>query len=91
ERIIEEVAKTYSVSPEDLRSKKRNANISTARQTAIFIIREVTQMSTSLIGAEFERDHSTIVYALNQTKEQMETDSRQRAIIDDIIKNIRNK
>ncbi|MFZ2538413.1 MAG: chromosomal replication initiator protein DnaA [Oscillospiraceae bacterium] len=90
-RIIEEVAKTYSVSPEDLRSKKRNANISTARQTAIFIIREVTQMSTSLIGAEFERDHSTIVYALNQTKEQMITDSRQRAIIDDIIKNIRNQ
>lgn len=91
ERIIEEVAKTYSVTPEDLRSKKRNANISVARQTAIFIIREVTQMSTSLIGAEFERDHSTIVYALNQTKEQMETDSRHRAIIDDIIKNIRNK
>ena len=90
ERIIEEVAKTYSVSTEDLRSKKRNANISTARQTAIFIIREVTQMSTSMIGAEFERDHSTIVYALNQTKEQMLTDTRQRAIIDDIIKNIRN-
>lgn len=91
ERIIEEVAKTYSVSPEDLRSKKRNANISTARQTAIFIIREVTNMSTSLIGAEFERDHSTIVYSLAQTNLQMDTDSRQRAIIDDIIKNIRNK
>lgn len=91
ERIIEEVAKTYSVSPEDLRSKKRNAIISTARQTAIYIIREVTQMSTTLIGAEFERDHSTIVYALNQTKEQMEIDSRQRSIIDDIIKNIKNK
>lgn len=91
ERIIEEVAKTYSVTPDDLRSKKRNANISTARQTAIYIIREVTQMSTSLIGAEFDRDHSTVVYALNQTKEQMKKDSRQRAIIDDIIKNIRNK
>lgn len=92
ERIIEEVAKTYSVSPEDIRSQKRSAQISIARQVAIYIVREVTQMSMAPIGEEFGgRDHSTIVYALNQIKKQIETDSRQKAIIDDIIKNIKNK
>lgn len=91
ERIIEEVAKTYSVSPEDIRSKKRNANISSARQTAIYVIREVTQMSMTAIGDEFNRDHSTIVYSVNQTRDQIETDSRLKAITDDIIKNIKSR
>ncbi len=92
ERIIEEVAKTYSVSPEDIRSQKRSSQISIARQTAIYIVREVTQMSMAPIGEEFGgRDHSTIVYAIDKVKKQIETDSRQKAIIEDIIKNIRNK
>ncbi len=92
ERIIEEVSKTYSVSAEDIRSNKRSANISFARQAAIYIVREITQMSLAPIGEEFGgRDHSTIVYALKQMEKQMQTDSRQKAIIEDIIKNIRNK
>lgn len=92
ERIIEEVAKTYSVSPDDIRSNKRSANISIARQAAMYIVREITQMSLVPIGGEFGgRDHSTVVYALKQIEKQMETDSRQKAIIEDIIKNIRNK
>lgn len=92
ERIIEEVAKTYSVTPDDIRSQKRSAQISMARQVAIYIVRDVTQMSMAPIGEEFGgRDHSTIVYALKQVEKQMETDPRQKAIIDDIIKNIKNR
>lgn len=92
ERIIEEVAKTYSITPDDLRSKKRAAQISYARQVAIYIIKEVTQMSLELIGNEFGgRDHSTILYALRQVEQQIEKEPHQKAIIDDIIKNIKNK
>lgn len=92
ERIIEEVAKTYSVTAEDIRSQKRSAQISVARQVAMYIVREVTGMSMSPIGEEFGgRDHSTVVYAIGQITKKIETDSRQKAIIDDIIKNIKNK
>lgn len=92
ERIIEEVAKTYSVTADDIRSSKRSSQISQARQTAIYVVREVTQMSMDLIGDEFGgRDHSTIVYALKKVKEQMDTDSRQKSIVEDIIKNIKSK
>jgi len=92
ERIIDEVAKTYSVTPDDIRSQKRSAQISLARQVAIYVVREVTQMSMAPIGEEFGgRDHSTVVYALNQIKKQIDTDPRQKAIIDDIIKNIKSK
>ncbi|MCI8405453.1 MAG: chromosomal replication initiator protein DnaA [Oscillospiraceae bacterium] len=92
ERIIEEVAKTYSITADDIRSQKRSSQVSTARQVAMYIVREVTQMSMAPIGEEFGgRDHSTVVYALKQVEKQIQTNSRQKAIIDDIIKNIKNK
>ena len=91
ERIISEVARTFSVSAADIRSNKRSAPISNARQVAIHIVREITQMSMSSIGEEFGgRDHSTIVYAIQQVEKNMEQNSRYKETIEDIIKNIRN-
>ncbi|WP_343252559.1 chromosomal replication initiator protein DnaA [Ligaoa zhengdingensis] len=92
ERIISEVARTYNgVTPQDIRSNKRSANISSARQVAIYIVREITQMSMSAIGEEFGgRDHSTIVYALQQVEKNMKIDPRYKELIEDITKNVRN-
>ena len=48
-------------------------------------------MSMSSIGEEFGgRDHSTIVYAIQQVEKNMEQNSRYKETIEDIIKNIRN-
>ena len=92
DRIISEVARTFEVSADDIRSNKRSAQISAARQTAMYVIREITPMSLSLIGKEFGgRDHSTIVYALAQTEKNMKKNSSYRATVEDIIKNIRDK
>lgn len=92
EKIIEEVAKTYSVSSEDIRSNKRAAKISNARQVAIYVVREITQMSQKSIGEEFGgRDHATIVYAIQKVQKIIEKDSYTKGIVDDIIKNIRDK
>ena len=60
ERIISEVGRTFGVSAEDIRSSKRSSQISNARQIAMYVIREITQMSMAAIGNEFGgRDHST--------------------------------
>ncbi len=92
DKIIEEVARTYLVAPEDIRSQKRNSVISTARQVSIYIVREITQMSMVEIGQTFGgRDHSTIVYALRQMEAKLERDPRTRDTVDDIIKNIRSR
>ncbi|MCI8286012.1 chromosomal replication initiator protein DnaA [Oscillospiraceae bacterium 21-37] len=92
DKIIEEVARTYLVAPEDIRSQKRNSVISTARQVSIYIVREITQMSMVEIGQTFGgRDHSTIVYALRQMESKLERDPRTRDTVDDIIKNIRSR
>ncbi|MDL2253698.1 chromosomal replication initiator protein DnaA, partial [Ruminococcaceae bacterium OttesenSCG-928-I18] len=53
EKITSEVARTYNVSSEDIRSRKRNANISMARKVAMFCVRDVTGISMEEIGTEF--------------------------------------
>lgn len=91
EKIINEVAHIYNVTAEEIRSQKRSANISTARQVAIYVVHEITDMSYSSIGEEFGgRDHSTIVYAINKVKAIIKKDSSYKSTIEDLIKNMRN-
>jgi chromosomal replication initiator protein len=69
------VSKYYSLSPNDLRGKKKVQNIVTARQTAMYIIREITEYSTTEIGQAFGgRDHTTVMYSCNKIEEKMKVD-----------------
>ena len=89
ENIINEVSRTFNVSPADIRSEKRSANISQARQVAIYIIHEVTNLSLTAIGAEFSNKHySTMIYALQEMEKKLETNLSLKATVDDILKNI---
>lgn len=90
ERIINEVARTYNVLPADIRSSKRSANISTARQVSAYAIREITQIPMAQIGDELGgRDHSTIVYQIKQAEKNIEKNPRYKETVEDIVKNIR--
>lgn len=92
EKIISEVATVYGVSPDDIRSNKRSAQISIARKVAIYVVRDITQMPLASIGTEFGgRDHSTIVYSVSNIHDAMVKDSNLRNLVNDIIKNIKDK
>ncbi len=92
DKIIAEVARSMMVKPEDIRSQKRSAPISQARQVAEYVMRTVTQLPMQSIGEEFgSRDHSTIVYAIRKVEERMEQDSNFKNTVNDIIKNISEK
>ena len=89
DRILSEVSRTYGVSPEDICSKKRDAPISAARQVAMYIVREVTQMPVQAVGAHFGgRDHTTVLYAIGQVEKKMQKNPKERALIQDILKNV---
>ena len=60
ERIINEVGRTYGISPADIRSTKRNAQVSSARQISIYIVREITQMPMSTVGKEFRSEERRV-------------------------------
>ncbi len=92
EKIIAEVADVYGVTPDEIRSSKRSSQISTARKVAVYVVREITQMPLQSIGTEFGgRDHSTIVYAINNIEAGMKRDENLKQLVTDIIKNIRDK
>ena len=92
EKIISEVSTVYGVTPDDLRSNKRSQQISIARKVAIYIVREITDMPLASIGTEFGgRDHSTIVYSVNSIMASIEKDQNLSNLVNDIIKNIRDK
>lgn len=92
EKIIGEVGRTFNVSEKDIRSTKRQSQIAKARHIAIFVVREITQAPYEEIGKEFSnRDHSTITYSLKQVESMMKKDPKQKEIIEDIIKNIRDQ
>ena len=92
EKIIDEVARTFGTTSEDIRSAKRSANISSARQVSMYVVREITQMPMTAIGEEFGgRDHSTVVYGIQQVEKGLKKDPKTKATVEDIIKNIRDR
>lgn len=89
-KIVTEVARTYGADSADIYSKKQNAQTTEMRQMAMYIVREMTGLSTKLIGKEFNRDHSTVVYSLDKFSKRYNEDSKLRSVVDNIIKNIRD-
>ncbi len=89
DKIISEVARSMQVKVEDIRSPKRSAPISLARQVAQYIMRSVTGLPMQSIGDEFgARDHSTVVYALKKIELKMDKEPAFKILVNDIIKNI---
>ena len=62
--IQQEVCKFYSIGMSDLTGNKRSQNIVYPRQIAMYLARELTDMSLPAIGAQFGgRDHTTVIHA----------------------------
>lgn len=90
DRIMGEVARTYNLTVADITSKNQSKNISHARKIAMYIIREITDLPIMEIGRIFDKDHSTVVYALKSINTALDKNQFERATVNDIIKNISN-
>ena len=87
--IVDEVARTFNVTADEIKSSNRRANLSKARQVAIYLVKDITNMSMEQIGTAFSgRHHSTIVYTCQQVEKNMENDPKIREMIQDIRKNL---
>ena len=88
ENILEKVSFTFGVTPEQVKSERRDANIYSARQAAMYIIREITGLSQDEVGKVFGRNHSTVNSSLKNVQQRMSSDSKYKNLINEIIKNI---
>ena len=88
EKIISEVAHTYNVSESDILSNRRTADLALARQVAMYIARETTDLSYKAIGECFNRDHTTVLHNVNQIEKFLKDKPYQRELVKDIINNL---
>ena len=72
DQVQQVVAAHYNITVEDLKSKKRNANISVPRQVAMYICRTVLEESLPKIGMEFGgKDHTTVMHSVDKIKKEI--------------------
>ena len=71
--VISVAAEYFDVSAEEICSASRSRPLVTARQTAMYLCRELTDLSLPKIGERFGgRDHSTVIFAVNKVRQQMQ-------------------
>ncbi len=88
DKIFTAVFRKYAISKEDLISPKRNKEIASARHVAIFLIREMTEMSFPNISKVFNRDHATIMSSYNKALSMFQLDPMFTLEINDMKKEI---
>lgn len=86
--VKEIVAKYFSVDKNDLSSNKRSNEIAFPRQIAMYLCREVANMSYPKIGEDFgNRDHSTVMHACKKIENEIKEKNNTRLIVESV-KNI---
>ena len=90
--IIAETARTFGVPQNDIISKKKDAKTARARQIAIYIVREMTDLTQKEISEYFGgRDRTTILYSVETISKDCEKDSTLKRTIDIIMKNVQGQ
>ena len=77
-----------SINPKDLRGSKRSNDITFPRQIAMYLCRNVANMSLPQIGKDFgKRDHTTVMHACNKIEKDIK-ESKETKLIVESVKNI---
>ena len=86
--IKETVAKYFSINKDDLSGNKRSNDIAFPRQIAMYLCREIANMSFPQIGVDFGgRDHSTVMHACKKIEKEVKEKNNTKLIVDSV-KNI---
>ena len=91
ETILNETARYYQVSSEDIKGISRQKNIVTARHITSYLIRNLTNLSLPGIGTFLNRDHATVLASIRKIENQIKTDKKLADTIRDITSNINSR
>ena len=74
--IINQVAKFYHLDETTLKGSQRTKEVAEARHVAIYLVRRMTNLSSTEIGKEFgDRDHTTILSSITKIENELKKDS----------------
>ncbi len=88
DKIFTSVYNRFGVKKEEIVGQKRTKNIANARHIAIYLIRNITEMSLPNIGKIFNRDHSTIMSSIETVQKRLATDTELSFILSEIEKEV---
>ena len=89
DKIFAAVEKKYNVKKAELSGKSRVKEIANARHIAIYLIRNITEMSLPNIGKLFNRDHATVMSSIDNVESRINSSSQFEAEINELIKEIK--
>jgi chromosomal replication initiator protein len=81
------VAQIFNLKMDDFKARRRTNDIAFPRQVAMYLSRELADVSLTKIGDEFGgRDHTTVMHACDRIKEELAVNRNVKERIDDVIK-----
>ncbi len=84
------VAEHFNLKPSLMRAKKRSKEVAYPRQIAMYLARELTDLSLPSIGEEFGgRDHTTVLHACERIKNDLQSNPQLAGEISGLIEKIR--
>lgn len=90
DKIIDSVSNAFGVTSSDIRSDKRQAEITQTRQAAMYIIKEITDLTLKDIGGYFGKNHATVVHSVKQCKEKMEENASYKSTVNNIVRDFQD-
>ena len=83
EEVMGLITSEFAITARELIGKSRTQAISMPRQISMFLLREHTESSLEDIGRIFgNRDHTTVIYAVNKIRERSRTDRMFKELLD---------
>ena len=87
--VIEAVARYYSLPAESLTGPRRSREITTPRQIAMYLCRQVANVSYPRIGDAFGRDHSTVQHGCEKIEDERATNSSLNTVLTDLSRQLK--
>ncbi|MCB0924029.1 MAG: chromosomal replication initiator protein DnaA [Mycobacterium sp.] len=69
--IMAATAEYFDTTVEELRGPGKTRSLAQSRQIAMYLCRELTDLSLPKIGSAFDRDHTTVMYAQKKIRNEM--------------------
>jgi len=91
ERIIYEVAKYYNLADSQIKSRVRTLQIALARAIAMYLCRNLLDMSFAAVGKAFNgKDHTTVMAACKKVENLLKTDANMKKAIKSLTNDLKN-
>lgn len=90
--IQQTVAQYFNIRPEEFKTKKRTRAVAYPRQIAMYLTRELTDLSLPKIGEQFGgRDHTTVIHAHDKISRELQTDPSLQNIVKELTEKVKHQ